>query len=203
MTRHERVKESPVAASPWVISTRELGRRPGNMRTYERTIPAPAEFTLGVIGIPEGKPIELAVRLESASEGVFVSGEAHADLVGECSRCLDQISDQVTVRLGELFAYPDSATEATTDEDEVSRVVDDLIDTQPMVRDAVLLALPLAPLCREDCRGLCPDCGERWADLGPEHGHATIDPRWAALQGRLAAVADTDVDAATDLDERR
>lgn len=197
------------APSPWVISTRELGRRPGNMRTYHRTIPASDEFTLGVIGIPANSPVELDVRLESASEGVFVSGTASGELVGECSRCLEPITDTVTVALGELFAYPNSATEATTDADEISRIVDDLIDTEPMVRDAVLLALPLAPLCREDCRGLCPGCGERWADLEAGHGHDTMDSRWAALDGWLdtaetdSGAADADADAAADADERR
>jgi uncharacterized protein len=206
MTRRDQVSKAnnvPSATSQWVISTRELGRRPGNMRTYQRTIPATSEFSLGVIGIPENSPIELDVRLESASEGVFVSGTASGELVGECSRCLEPITDTVTVGLGELFAYPNSVTEATTDVDEISRIVDDLIDTEPMVRDAVLLALPLAPLCQEDCRGLCPGCGERWANLEPQHGHDTIDSRWAALGGLLDRAADTDVDAAADAEERR
>jgi DUF177 domain-containing protein len=199
MTRHKQLDSHPTSKSPWVINTRELGRRPGTMRTYQRTIPAPEGFGLEVIGIPVGAPINLELRLESASEGVFVSGTAHAELVGECSRCLEPIADEITVRLGELFAYPDTATVATTDEDEVSRVVDDLIDTEQMVRDVVVLELPLVPLCQEDCRGLCPECGERWADLAPEHSHETLDARWAALRGKLTSSTDPDADA----EERR
>jgi uncharacterized protein len=65
--------------------------------------------------------------------------------------------------------------------------VDELVDVEQIVRDAVVLALPLAPLCRDDCAGLCPDCGEKWADLTPDHGHETLDPRWAALKERLSA----------------
>ena len=91
------------------------------------------------------------------------------------------------VELGELFAYPDSVTDETTDADELPRVVDEHVDTEQTVRDALVLALPLAPLCRPDCPGLCPDCGEKWADLPPEHGHETLDPRWAALRERLDA----------------
>ncbi|HEX4360099.1 MAG TPA: YceD family protein [Pseudonocardia sp.] len=199
MTRHKQLDSHPTSKSPWVINTRELGRRPGTMRTYQRTIPAPEGFGLEVIGIPVGAPINLELRLESASEGVFVSGTAHAEIVGECSRCLEPIADEITVRLGELFAYPDTATVATTDEDEVSRVVDDLIDTEQMVRDVVVLELPLVPLCQEDCRGLCPECGERWADLAPEHSHETIDARWAALRGRTTSSTDPEADA----EERR
>jgi uncharacterized protein len=177
------------------------------MRAYQRTVPAPAGFGLEVIRIPEGAPIELELRLESASEGVFVSGTAHAQLVGECARCLEELHDEVTVNLGELFAYPGSATVDTTEEDEVSRVVDDMIDVRPMVRDTILLSLPLAPLCDQACRGLCPDCGERWADLPSGHGHETMDPRWAALRGRLTASAargaEADADRTANADGRR
>lgn len=185
-------------ASPWVINIREMGRHPGGMRDYQRAIPAPAGFGLEVIGIPEDSPIELELQLVSATEGVYVSGLASAAVEGECARCLEPIAYPLTVRMGELFAYPDSVTEATTDEDEVSRVVDDLVDSEELVRDAVLLALPLSPLCEADCRGLCVECGDRWAVLGPEHTHETLDPRWAALQGRLTSDADSAVDTDTE-----
>lgn len=183
MTRQKHVDVHPVPASPWVISVRELGRRPGSMRTYHRVIPAPPGFEMAVIGIPRGAPITLDLRLEAASEGVFVSGTAHAELAGECARCLEPLVDEITVGLGELYAYPGSTTLATTEEDEVNQVVADLVDTEQMVRDMFLLALPLAPLCREDCRGLCPGCGVAWAELEPGHAHETLDPRWAALRG--------------------
>jgi uncharacterized protein len=172
-----------------VFGTRELGRRPGSVRRYERTVTAPADPPLGVetIGVPAGSPVELAVQLESVTEGVYVSGTARAALAGECARCLDEIHDGITVDLAELFAYPDSVTDETTDADELPRVHDEQVDVEQLVRDALVLTLPLAPLCREDCAGLCVDCGEKWADLAPGHGHETLDPRWAALRGRLPA----------------
>ena len=178
----------PDTQSPWVFATRELGRRPGSMRSYTRTVPAPAEparLGLDSIWVPAGEPVELSVRLESVTEGVYVSGSVRAALAGECARCLDPLTDEFDVELGELFAYPDSVTDETTDADELPRVVDEHIDLQQTVRDAVVLALPLAPLCRADCAGLCPECGEKWADLAPGHGHETLDPRWAALRERL------------------
>lgn len=159
------------------------------MRSYTRTIPspgAPARLGIETIGVPEGSPVELDIRLESVSEGVYVSGTAHAALEGECARCLDPLADEITVELGELFAFPDSATVETTDADEIPRIVDEQLDLEQVVRDALVLALPLAPLCRADCPGLCVDCGEKWADLGPDHGHETLDPRWAALRERLS-----------------
>jgi uncharacterized protein len=152
------------------------------MKRYQRTVPAPAGLGVpGVIGVPEGADVELDVRVESVVEGVLVSGTATAEITGECSRCLDPFTDRLTVHITELYAYPDSATDSSTDEDEVGRVVDDLIDTAPVVRDAVLLALPQVPRCADDCAGLCPECGGKRAELGPGHRHETMDPRWAAL----------------------
>jgi uncharacterized protein len=176
-------------ASPWVVSVRELGRSPGSMRSVTRTVPGPAEparLGLETIYVDAGEPVELDLRLESVTEGVYVSGTVRADLVGECARCLDPLTDEVEVELGELFAYPDSVTDETTEADELPRVVDEYLDLEQTIRDAVVLALPMAPLCRPDCPGLCPGCGEKWADLPADHGHETLDPRWAALRERAS-----------------
>ncbi|MGH3751745.1 MAG: YceD family protein [Pseudonocardiaceae bacterium] len=179
----------PHPSGPWVIDTRELGRRPGVMRSYHRHVPVPAGLGLDVIGIPVGEQVALDVRLESVVEGVLVSGTVSAPVAGQCARCLDPMADWLEVDVTELFAYPDTATDDTTDPDEVSRVVDELVDLEPVVRDAVLLALPQAPLCREDCPGLCPECGAKWAELGTDHRHETMDPRWAALTQRFTGSA--------------
>jgi uncharacterized protein len=85
------------------------------------------------------------------------------------------------VEIQELYAYENSTTDETTDEDEIGRLQGDLIDLEPALRDMVVLALPTNPLCREDCPGLCPECGARWAELPDDHGHQQVDPRWAAL----------------------
>ena len=114
-----------------------------------------------------------------------MSGTAAATAVGQCSRCLIDLTEPVIARLRELYAYPDSTTAATTDDDELPRLVDDLVDLEPLVRDEVVLALPMAPLCRPDCPGLCAECGERFDDLEPGHSHEILDPRWAALRDRF------------------
>jgi uncharacterized protein len=152
------------------------------MREHRRSVPAPTGLGFDLIGVPEGAPLALDVRLESVTEGVLVSGTLTAPLTGECARCLDPVTDELAADIVELFAYPDSVTDETASEDEVHRIVDDLIDLEPVVRDTVVLGLPMTPLCRPDCAGLCPDCGERLDDLPPEHTHETIDPRWAALR---------------------
>jgi len=180
---------------PYVVDIRELGRRPGSLLPVRRTVKAPQGVGQDVIGVQAGDELTLDLRMESVVEGVLVSGTVAGSVVGECSRCLDPIQDSVEVEVVELFAYPDSATSETTDEDEVSRLTGDTIDLEPMVRDGVVLALPIAPLCRADCAGLCVDCGQRWDDLPPEHAHSTIDPRWAAL-AQYATSTDSEADVA-------
>ena len=172
---------------PFVLETRNLGRQPGSMRTIQRRVPAPAGLRLDLIGVPEGAPLELDLRLESATEGVLVTGTVNAPIAGECGRCLDPVSDEFYVDACELFAYPGSVTDETTEEDEVHRIVDDLIDVGPVVRDAVVLGLPMTPLCRPDCAGLCPTCGQRLDDLPAGHTHDELDPRWTALLDRFAS----------------
>ncbi len=80
-----------------------------------------------------------------------------------------------------MFAYENSTTDETTEEDEMGRVRDDLIDLEPAVRDAVVLALPQNPVCRDDCPGMCPECGVPWDELPAGHGHEQVDSRWAEL----------------------
>jgi uncharacterized protein len=167
--------------SPLVLNTRDLPRRPGSMRAVERSVPAPADLGLALIGVPEGADLDLRLRLESVSEGVLVSGTVVAPVEGECGRCLRPVSDTIVVSIQELFAYEHSTTDETTDEDEVGRLQGDLIDLEPALRDGVVLALPSHPLCREDCPGLCPDCGVSFDELPAGHSHQQVDSRWAAL----------------------
>jgi uncharacterized protein len=166
--------------APLVLDTRELGRRPGSQREVKRTVPAPADLGIEVLRVPEGTPVELDLRLEAVMEGVLVTGTASAELAGECARCLEPISDEIDVRFQELFVYDDQDYSSGED-DEVSMLVGDLVDLEPLLRDAVVLALPFQPLCQDDCPGLCTECGARLAD-DPDHAHAEpIDPRWAGL----------------------
>ncbi|CNE10424.1 metal-binding protein [Mycobacterium tuberculosis] len=164
-----------------VLDTRALGRQPGSSREEHLTVPAPEDFGVEMVGVPEGAAIELDLRLEAVLEGVLVTGTATVPLQGECSRCLDPIASTFEADFQELFVYDDTRSGGNADDDEL-RLEGDLIGLEPVLRDAVLLALPLSPLCRDDCPGLCPDCGARLADVGPGHRHDVADPRWAALR---------------------
>lgn len=184
--------------SPLVLDTRELGRRPGSMRKVSRIVPAPADLAVEVAAVPAGSSVALELRLEAVQEGVLVSGTAQALISAECARCLDPIRTELVVDLQELYVYPDRvypdrvhSDRDTPAEEGNSRLAGDLIDFEPALRDAVVLALPLAPHCREECPGLCTECGVRLADE-PGHGHETVDARWAALVGLLDESTPTD-----------
>jgi uncharacterized protein len=183
--------------SPLVLDTHELSRRAGSMRTHSATVQAPSDLGTAVIGIPEGSDLELDLRLESVMEGVLVSGTVRGTAKGECSRCLDDITRELTVDVTELFAYPEKAAasaKAGDDDVEDEESVlddDDKADLEPALRDSVVTALPFQPLCREDCPGLCSECGARLAD-DPGHQHDVVDPRWSALQSMLESTSVSD-----------
>jgi uncharacterized protein len=177
---------------PLVLDTRELGRRPGSMRHVRTTVTAPEGLGRPLAVIAAGSELMLDLRMESVMEGVLVSGTVNAIMSGECGRCLDPVSAPIEVDIQELYSYPDSGPYGASSlppgdrpdgDDELPSLVDDLIDLEPTLRDALVLALPMSPLCSEDCPGLCPDCGERLAELPEDHSHDAVDPRWAALAG--------------------
>ncbi|AUG79842.1 metal-binding protein [Kitasatospora sp. MMS16-BH015] len=184
---------------PLVFDTHELGRRPGSMRKVSRAVEAPEGFGIeDVIGVPEKSEIKLELRLESVIEGVLVTGTAEARVEGECVRCLEPVDDEIDVEFQELYYYAEAVERARAtaeeldedlDEDETYRLEGDFFDLEPVLRDAVVLALPLQPVCQEDCLGLCSECGARLSD-DPDHHHDAADPRWAALQGLSAAPGD-------------
>src|SRR3954470_22902539 len=167
--------------SPLVINISRLGRRPGSMMTFSETVPSPSRIGLDLIGVDQGAPLQLELRIESVSEGALVTGTVSAPTSGECARCLTPITGNVEIELTELFAYPDSATDETTESDEIGRVVNDTVDLEQPIIDAIGLALPFSPLCTPDCPGLCPQCGVALAAAEPGHRHEQIDPRWAKL----------------------
>lgn len=190
MTRQHSSTAQRHPTSPMTVDINRLGRRPGAMVTLRKTVPNPSRIGLDMIGIEAGAPLELDLQVQSVSEGVLVTGTVDAPTAGECARCLTPLNGRVQVRLTELFAYPDSTTEATTEEDEVGHIVDDTIDLEQSIIDAVGLELPFSPVCTPDCPGLCPECGVSLA-AEPDHHHDRIDPRWAKLAGMFPAEPDT------------
>lgn len=166
----------PAAKNPFDLNVRDLVHRPGEMRERTLDVTLPEQFGAGAAVVPAGTGLTLQVRLEGLHEGVLVTAEADTTATGECVRCLDPVSIPVQVEFQELFAYsPDEAFDFA--------VQDDHVNLEPVVRDAVVLALPFQPVCRPDCPGLDPETGEKLADHPERSPREVLDPRWAALEG--------------------
>jgi uncharacterized protein len=150
---------------PFVFDTRTLGM--ADVRSVRRTAPAPPSLGAGMVGVPEGAELELEVQLERVTDGVLATGTVRAPLAGECARCLAEFASATEVQFTELFSR-----DADEEDADGYRLDGDLLDLEPALRDALVLELPLAPLCAADCPGLCSECGVRLADVGAEHVHA-------------------------------
>jgi len=158
------------------LSVAEILGRPGEYRDIAVRRPLQGVgMELARLG---DRGIDGKLRIESVIEGVLVTGRVRGDAAMQCARCLNEFRKDVTLRVCELYAGP--GHEATDDED-VYQVEGMEIDLEPMIRDAVTLALPLNPLCSRACKGLCGTCGTD-LNLGScECKQDDVDPRWAAL----------------------
>jgi uncharacterized protein len=174
----------------------DLVGRTGTHRRVEHTVTAPAREAGGLaMQVAEGDDIAIELELESVVEGIYAHGTVTARLEGECSRCLDPVEQDVSTRFDELFLYPEKVR---ADEREDSVLLeDDEVRLGPVVRDTLAMEADERPLCREDCPGLCAQCGFRMED-DPEHHHEVIDERFAALKGLFD---DGDSETAADSDD--
>jgi len=158
--------------NPLVLNVAELLRKPGTERAVH------AECTVSDLGIdderlPDG-PVELNARLDVMSDGVVVNGTVRATWRGECRRCLVAVGGPMDVAVHELYQVH------VTDPDAFP-LEHDQLDLRPMVREALLLDTPVAPLCRPECAGICPACGADRNEVTCDCVTAPRDERWAAL----------------------
>ena len=162
-----------MARPPLLIGVTELRRRPGTQREVRVAVPVEG-LAITTARVPEGADVEVDGVLEAIEGAITLRGTVRAPWVAECRRCLDDVAGEVEVEVAEVFETRPTPGETYPIEGED-------IDLEPVVRDAVLLHLPLAPLCREDCRGPAPEAFPAVpADEG-EAGEPARDPRWAAL----------------------
>ena len=154
------------------LDVSELLRRPGSTRTLVFRC-AVDGLALPLARVKEGSELSFDLRVESLVDGIHVSGTVAGDLDEQCRRCLCAFDASIEIELESLFAGDG--------EGDSYPVASDVIDLEVAVRDAVVLALPLNPLCREDCAGLCATCGadRNTGDCG--HRNERDDVRWEAL----------------------
>ncbi len=152
------------------IGVSDLRRHPGSRRRIERSLPLDG-VAITTAAVPEGASGELDVVLESLSDAVTVNGVVRVPWVGPCRRCLDETTGIAEAEIHEIFADRPAG-------EDLLALDGDVIDLGPVVHDAVVLALPLAPLCREDCPGPDPD---NFPVATADSAAPPADPRWSAL----------------------
>ena len=160
------------------IGVMELRRRPGTQRDVHIATPL-VGLAITSAQVPETADVHIDAVLEAIEGAITIRGTVTAPWVGECRRCLEPVNGELTSRLSEVF-------EATPVEGETYQLEGDEVDLERVVRDAVLLSLPLAPLCREDCAGPAPDAFPAVLDGDDDpddDAEREPDPRWAALEG--------------------
>jgi uncharacterized protein len=124
---------------------------------------------------PNPAPAELSVT--RASSGTVLELAFDVSLEGPCFRCLQDAELALQLRLREY-----EATKPESDDERTEYLDDDRLDLSVWAHDSIALALPDKILCRDDCAGLCPECGKD-LNLEPhEHVEERVDPRWAALE---------------------
>ena len=172
--------------SPLVFDTTDLGRRPGSMEQVQRTVEAPADFGTDVIAVPAGLPDRAgaAARVRRRGRAGHRLGARHGNrrlrAVPGPRRPRGRRALPGAVRLRRSRGPPPRGGRRTTTRPTSTPLEGDLFDLEPVLRDAVVPALPFQPVCRDDCPGLCSECGAHLAD-DPQHHHDVIDPRWSAL----------------------
>jgi len=157
------------------VDVSELLRRPGASESVQTDHILPG-VEVPLAHVRDDSPLRVELLLEALVDGIHVSGIVRGTVVLECRRCLKEIASPLEVNLDEVFLYPGEG------EDDVYRVTGEQIDLEPAVRDALMLALPLNPLCKEGCRGLCSTCGADLNDVDCGHSQDPVDIRWTGLE---------------------
>jgi uncharacterized protein len=173
-----------MTGDPFVVHVARLRRSPGQpvsvVRRGEVVQTGPIEeagIDPGRSVVPAGAEIEVDVTLVPFEGGIDVTGTVSAPWSGSCRRCAEPVSGELRIPVRERFV---DAPLAGMSDDELYPITDETIDLGPLARDAVVLELPMAPLCREDCAGLCAQCGAN-RNEGDCGCVAPRDPRWANL----------------------
>lgn len=165
----------------FVFSVAEVLGRPGAFRDVRLAGKVPGVHT--ALARLNDDAVRARLRAESVVEGILLTGTATGSVLLQCARCLRGFSSDITPSLCELFVAP--GQEVSPDED-VYEVRGAEIDVEPALRDVMTLALPLNPLCREDCKGICARCGTDLNAGSCECVDDDVDPRWAELDALRA-----------------
>lgn len=161
------------SSRPLRVGVAELRRRLGTRKHHRQRVRLD-DLAISTAAVPSDAEVDVDLGLESISDGLVVEGTVTAPWMGDCRRCLEPVEGVVETKVREIF-------ERHPVEGETYKLLDDQVDLEPMVRDAVLLALPLAPLCRADCAGPSPEAFPTGRTAPDAAATRRRDERWAVL----------------------
>ena len=166
------------------IAVASMGERPVRLTTAE----SPEELDLSADGVEFPAPVEISVKVTRMHEDVLAEGEARTRARTECSRCLDDVELELVGQFQALYvpeggAYAKRAGRRDFEwgDQRVNFYSDLTLDLSDEVRQCVLLELPMKPLCRPDCAGLCARCGHNLNEGPCECKPEEPDDIWAKL----------------------
>jgi uncharacterized protein len=165
---------------PFDVNVADLMHRPGARRRVEISGRLNGLKIVGTT-VPDEAEVEVNALLEWVSDGVLATGDVRTTWAAECRRCLGPVTGEADVEFRELFALPGEG------DDDTYPLRHDHVDLGRLARETLLGALPLAPVCRPDCKGLCPTCGADRNNSPCDCAESEPDPRWAALDVLRAA----------------
>ncbi len=168
-------------ATPLLVNVVELLRWPGTTKSVVASL-ATEDLEFNDARIVD-VPVEVSLTLESLSNGITVHGTASATWSGQCRRCVRPLTVPMTVEISELY-------QRVVEDADAYAIENEQINLLPMVRENILLAIPLGPLCRPDCPGLCPQCGIDLSEATCECEISTQDPRWGVLDSLRGVLDD-------------
>lgn len=142
------------------------------------------EFALPHIQLPPDLLLDNfagTTKFERTQQGLLMVARFSGKVREQCVRCLEDLDLAISTDFTELYAFDQrKATES-----ELVVPEDGKIDLAPLVREYLLLEMPINPLCKPDCAGLCPQCGANWNDEKCNCTPEEIDPRLAKLKDLL------------------
>lgn len=195
--------------SQWAIPVSQVSSRPGLSKAIDQDFPAPSGIGDEFVGVSEGEPVHVRGSFDSIADGLVFMGRFTAPMHAECTRCLTPISKDWDLDVTAFFPYDPAMANVSVPENDKGHGKGDkdvdvdlagedeaedayplsrdggFADLEALLRDTLVEHLPLQPVCKPDCKGLCPQCGVNLND-DPDHHHDVVDNRFASLAGLKA-----------------
>lgn len=183
--------------SPWAVRVSDVGSAIGRSEHLDDVFPAPTGIGDDFYGVHPGSDVRVEGDLDSLKDGLILTATVSGTATGRCSRCLTDLENPLTAHVTAFLPFepPEPSEHDGEEEQDVDLEQEEAQDVYPLlehgnwadleslIRDALFDLVPTTPLCKPDCKGLCPLDGVNLNEHPGHHHEKTADPRWQALAG--------------------